>query len=710
MFPTPTHARSLARLLLVTVSLLSIFPAPARAQQHGRIKGVVRGETKTPLAGATVMAINQVTSNRSTTRTASDGSFSFKLRAGAYRILVDAPGALRFDRENIIVTAGEDSPVEIELKASKETKKPEPFVDPTANERPAGYAGGGNIESRPPTLPDRAEMRDRWRINFPEYDRYGDKGARGRDIPFKRGRWYDPYNQNVLKGDFPIFGQSVFMILSGVNTTTVELNRTPKPTDVSSERPGSAEFFGRPETLIVNNLIQFSFEMFSGSTTFKPRNWAVKISPTLSLPNYVNARERGVINIDPRRGTNRTDTHFSLEEAFAEVKLEDVNANFDFVSVRAGIQPFVSDFRGFVYSDNNLGARLFGGFANNQYQFNAAYFSQLEKDTNSGLNRFDTRHQNVYIANLYRQDFGRKGYTAQVSFLFNDDRPSRKFDRNGFQVRPALVGDVRPHSVKVGYIGFSGDGHLGGGMLGRFNLSHAYYLALGRDSHNPIAGRPVNIRSQMAALEVSYDKDYVRFKTSAFFAQGDKNPTDSQASGFDSILDDPNFAGGQFSFWNRQGIRLTQTGVSLVEPNSLLPSLRSSKTQGQANFVNPGILIFNAGVDVEVTQRIKAIFNANFLRFHHTEPLRQVLFQPNIRHGIGQDYSVGVAYRPLLINNITMSFGASTFVPGRGFRDIYTDATRNCPPNVAEYCTPDGTIIDPSKPLFSLFTQVKFIF
>ena len=37
----------------------------------------------------------------------------------------------------------------------------------------------------------------------------------------------------------------------------------------------------------------------------------------------------------------------------------------------------------------------------------------LEKDTNSGLNRFDTRHQNVYIANIFRQDFIRKGYTIQ---------------------------------------------------------------------------------------------------------------------------------------------------------------------------------------------------------------------------------------------------------------------------------------------------------
>jgi hypothetical protein len=76
-----------------------------------------------------------------------------------------------------------------------------------------------------------------------------------------------------------------------------------------------------------------------------------------------------VVNIDVRRGTNRTDWHASLEEAFGEVKLADVNANYDFVSVRAGIQPFVSDFRGFIFSDNNLGARVFGALDNNRVQF-----------------------------------------------------------------------------------------------------------------------------------------------------------------------------------------------------------------------------------------------------------------------------------------------------------------------------------------------------
>ena len=97
-----------------------------------------------------------------------------------------------------------------------------------------------------------------------------------------------------------------------------------------------------------------SFELFHGDTAFRPRDWAIKISPTFSIPNYVNARENGIINIDVRRGTNRTDTHVSLEEAFAEMKLRDLSPNFDFISVRAGIQPFAV----WIYSVGGSQAQL----------------------------------------------------------------------------------------------------------------------------------------------------------------------------------------------------------------------------------------------------------------------------------------------------------------------------------------------------------------
>jgi hypothetical protein len=712
-------------LLLSTVYTLS--------QQRASITGTIIGQGKAPIAGVVVIATNQVTRRTTRTRSGSSGQFALRLTAGAYRITVAAPFVARFlqkpsappernyvnpdspypaefpsesdykdknyvhFQENVIVEDGRET--RLNIPAEKLEQKP---ITQARESEPSGYAGNKTVESARQTLPDRREVRDRWRIGFPEYDRYGDVG--GRDIPFRRGHWYNPYDQSVLKGDYPIIGNKTFMILSAVSNSIVEQVRTPTPSNVSSARPGSAEFFGKPETFIYNQIFQFTFELFHGDSTFRPRDWAIKISPTFSLPNYVNTHEN-VIDVDPRRGTNRTDTQFSLEEAFGEVKLKDVNENYDFISFRAGIQPFVSDFRGFIFSDNNLGGRIFGAFDNNRYQFNGAFFSQLEKDTNSGLNRFDKRNQNIYVLNLFRQDFKAKGFTVQASALFNDDRSNRQFNRNGFLVRPALIGDVREHAVRVGYIGFNTDGHIR-----RLNLTSSYYFAYGYDTRNPIAGRYTRIRSNMAAVEASIDKDYLRFKSSFFFAQGDKNPTDRLASGFDAIFDDPNFVGGPFSFWNRQAIPLTQTGVGLVQANSLLPSLRSSKIEGQANFVNPGIFIYNVGMDAEVTQRLKVVFNLNYLRFHRTESLEYVLFQNRIRHDIGFDYSVGITYRPLLINNVQFTFGASYLQPGRGFRDIYTDATRNCPPNVADFCTPDNTVINPRKPLYALFAQVKFLF
>jgi hypothetical protein len=708
--------RAIRKLLicsLVLLLLLWISP-PSLGQEHGRIAGTVRNSAGAPTAGVVVIATNQVTSRVTRTQSGSDGSYSLRLRAGAYRLTVAPPDEAKFGTdknygdfalprgaalENLIVEPGKDITVDIQLAERKETTA----VEKRDEDKPTGYAGEDTVKSDPQTQSERRESRDRWRIGFPEYDRYGDRGARGRDIPFSRGRWWDPYKQSVLKGDYPIKGNDIFMVLSAVSTSAIEQRRVPTASGVSADEPNSDEFFGQPEQLAVNQTVQFTFELFKGDTTFKPREWAIKISPTFSVPNYLNARENGVVSIDVRRGTNRTDSHVSLEEAFGELKLADVNANFDFISVRAGIQPFVSDFRGFIFSDNNLGARLFGAFDNNRYQYNAAYFFMLEKDTNSNLNTFDSRRQNVYIANLFRQDFIRKGYTIQASAHYNDDRRSLKFDNNGFLVRPALIGDVRPHAIKVGYLGVNGDGHLG-----RLNLTNSYYYAFGSDDRNPIAGRRVRVKSHMAAVEASIDKDYLRFKGSFFFAQGDSDPTDEKGTGFDAIFDDPNFVGGQFSFWNRNGIRLTQTGVGLVQPNSVLPSLRSSKTQGQANFVNPGIFIYNAGLDVEVTQKIKTIFNLNYLRFHRTEPLEFILLQNRIRHEIGFDYSVGVAYRPFLINNVQLNFGASLLQTGRGFRDIFTDRPRNCPPGVGDFCEPD--VINPSKPLYSLFAQLKLIF
>jgi hypothetical protein len=132
---------------------------------------------------------------------------------------------------------------------------------------------------------------------------------------------------------------------------------------------------------------------------------------------------------------------------------------------------------------------------------------------------------------------------------------------------------------------------------------------------------------------------------------------------------------------------LTGSGVALTSPGSLIPSLRASKEEGQANFVNPGIFLVNAGADIEITPKLKGFANANFLRFMRTEPLEYLLFQSPIRHTIGMDYGLGVQYRPPLTENIVLTGGATALTPGQGFKDIYTGRT-----------------------LFSLFGAVKFTF
>ena len=92
------------------------------------------------------------------------------------------------------------------------------------------------------------------------------------------------------------------------------------------------------------------------------------------------------VNVDPREGTTRDDHHVGIQAAFVDKHLRNVSDNYDFDSFRVGIQPFSSDFRGFLFQDNQLGVRLFGTRDNNRWQYNLAWFRRLEKDTNSGLN------------------------------------------------------------------------------------------------------------------------------------------------------------------------------------------------------------------------------------------------------------------------------------------------------------------------------------
>jgi hypothetical protein len=510
---------------------------------------------------------------------------------------------------------------------------------------------------------DFQEFTDRWRIVPPPYELNVQS----------RGKW-DPYHQNRLKGDLPWRGTDIFLNVSAVSDTLVEARQLPTPSGVSADQSGSFRFFGRDGQALGVQEIALSVDLFKGDTAFKPVQWRLKATVAANL-NYLKVAENGVVQPDVRDGTTRTRGFLALQELFGEWKLKDLSPNYDFVSVRAGIQPFNSDFRGFVFTDTNLGVRLFGNYHSNREQYNLAVFDRLEKDTNSGLNTFEWRRQQVAVANLYCQDFLTPGYTAQASVHYLRDEADFHFDKNGFLVRPDPVGSAEPHKVDAVYLGLTGSGHLG-----RINIEDAFYYVTGRDSLNPIAGPArlgknerdqVDVPAFMGALELSIDRDWYRPKLAYFYASGDGDPLDRKARGFDSIFDNPAFAGGGFSFWNRMGIRLAGTGVALVNRGSLLPDLRSSKEEGQPNFVNPGLHLASAGVDLDLTPKLRAVLTANYLRFDKTETLELLLFQSNIHRGIGWDLSAGVRWRPYLNQNVVLVGGVAALLPGKGFVDIY---------------------------------------
>ena len=675
------------------------------SQKTGALEGVVRDSGAKPVGGATITVRNLATGESRKTTSNAEGVFRLTgLPPGSYELKVACDGYDGFTEASVTFVASQALTREIKLTAlptvvAPSTNLPQipQMTTPAAPVTPEspGYASAQQSPNLQPTgqqpaqqsLPPAGDVfqaqSDRWLVAMPEWDRYGAGG----EHPYVKGRRWDPFDRNKLKGDVPIFGQQTFFNFTGISDTLFDGRRLPVPSDVSTARPGSSDFFGKGEQAFLDQVFLFSFDLFHGDTSFRPVDWRIRVTPAISI-NYLDVRELGIVNIDVRKGTTRLDSHFGFQEAFAEVKLHDLSPNYDFISVRAGIQQFNADFRGFLFVDEQPGVRFFGNLASNRWQYNLAYFNLLEKNTNSGLNSFALRKQQVFVANVYRQDFLFQGYTAQFSLDYDDDAPTIHYDDNGFLVRPAPVGAVvsngaiQTHSVHAAYLGWNGDGHIG-----RVNLSHAFYQALGRDSFNAIAGRPVTINAQMAALELSVDKDWARFKGSVFYASGSANPRSDHARGFDAIEDFPEFAGGIFSLWNREGIRLTGSGVNLTSPDSLLPSLRSSKDEGQANFVNPGIFLANLGSDFDLTPKLKGFVNVNYLRFERTEPLELLLFQAPIHHTIGVDSSVGVRYRPPLTENISITAGAATLVPGQGLRDIYT-----------------------GKMMFSLFTNVRFQF
>ncbi|WP_420428537.1 hypothetical protein [Algiphilus sp.] len=485
--------------------------------------------------------------------------------------------------------------------------------------------------------------------------------------------WWDPYNQNTLKADRPIFGDWFFNTLL-VSDTQYEPRRLPTPVAPQGEgAPGNFDLIGDgDQTLFAQNLVG-SFVLYRGDTTFMPPDWEFRFTPIYNF-NYAEVEQNRAVRINPARGRERSDNFFAVQELFIDYHIRDVSTQYDFDSVRFGIQPFNVDFRGFLFRDQQFGLRFFGNRRNNVVLYNIAWFRRLEKDTNSELNDIgqSLRDDDVFVFNLYWQDMPRLGFTSQAVVLYNRNTEGENapfFNNNGFIERPASIGLEKPRSYDVVYLGYNGEGHFG-----RVNLSASSYLALGSADRGVFVDRETDISAFFGAAEVSVDFDWRRIRLSALYASGDDDPYDDAENGFDAVFENPLFAGADTSFWVRQNVPLIGGGVvTLSGRNGILNSLRSSKAQGQSNFTNPGLLLLGIGADLDLTPQWRVSTNINQLAFADTAVLEAARQQADIDPMIGTDASIAFIWRPYFTQNIVFRASAAALLPGDGFKQLYGD-------------------------------------
>lgn len=558
---------------------------------------------------------------------------------------------------------------------------------------PVEQVNPGALRSPPPEAfpADHIAIPDRWRLI--------------ETLGVVRERWWDPYNQNLLKGDRPICipteeeqqrrreagiarcrtprllgleEHDWFLVASAVSDTVLEPRTFPIPVGVqTTDRPGSIDVFGRNHSLVAAQTFIASVALIKGNTAYRPPDIEYRLTLAFNV-NYVDVGERRILFVEPSRGTDRMDYALGVQEAFIDYHLRNVSDRFDFDSIRVGIQPFNFDFRGFLFQDQQLGVRLFGNRDNNRFQYNLAAIWRLEKDTNSGLNDlFQSPRQDwILHANLFRQDLPFVGLTSEVSLTYNmnRERGDIEVDSNGFPVRPALFGDLRARDYDVLYVGYNADGRIG-----RINLSGSAYAALGQDRNNVFTSEPARIQSFFAAVEPSVDFDWIRVRGAALFASGDGDPHDDVQRGYDAIFENPIFAGADTSYWIRQTIPFAggARAVSINGRNGILNSLRSSKEQGQSNFVNPGTILLGVGADFDITPQIRLSGNVNHLWFHRTEVIEALRMQGTVRRDIGWDVSAAAIWRPRMTQNIVFRASAAMLQSGTGFRDLFENLNRD---------------------------------
>jgi hypothetical protein len=461
----------------------------------------------------------------------------------------------------------------------------------------------------------------------------------------------DPYStNNPLKGDRPIFRTDDFSVLTATTNSLFEARQVPATLDSATGQLDGRQQFFDSQTATLDAVL------YQGDTIFKPPDYQLRLTPTF---NY------STTSTGPAKVTT---TSVGAQALFIETHLRDVSAQYDFDSVRVGIQPVTSDFRGFVLADQPLGVRLFGTRDNDVYQYSVGWYRRLPKNAarqdefGKGLPAND-----LLMANLYIQDLFQQGLTSEFVLIYDRSRvPGTQVvtDTETPDSAPTFITGAR-HNYDVAYLGYSADGHVG-----ILNLTGSVYEVLGRESQGMFIDGATRVQANFAAVELSRDFDWTRLRVSGLHASGDGNPFDHRAEGFDGINQTAIFAGTDSTFFLHQRLPLVLDALDLKERDSLFPSLRPASDTGQSNFTNPGLDLVGLGTDLDLAPVLRISFDVDRLMFDRAQTLDAVLGRTNIPTSIGTDLSADAIYRPLNSQNVIVRLSASKLFAVPGAREL----------------------------------------
>ena len=357
-----------------------------------------------------------------------------------------------------------------------------------------------------------------------------------------------------------------------------------------------------------------------------------------------------------RREDDDEETDLALEESWLQVA---VNKKFG-INIRAGIQDYKSDLIGSIYSDTDLGVRVTGTYKGIDWSLYGT--NRLENDLLSDFNQITSfRDQQVYIAHL---QFNIGKTIVKPSIHFN-------IDEEGDHGR-GRVG--REEDVETFYVGFTTYG-----PIGPVNLLTGFYGVFGDQDNVSLVGaiplRDQNVRAFVGYFDVSYPvlNGKITPHTGVFYASGDNDPFDGDATGFDAISDHVDVWGSNgFMIGDRVSLGALG-GRTVMRHDSPYTSLRD--TDANSNFVNPGAVAVNIGLNTKPFDKLS--LDTNFTQFwwRATDSLEAIIAAlgtpNNLGNTLGFELNMEANYK--LTDKLNINASGTIYKTHQEMRKIYGD-------------------------------------